>query len=167
MNTNYRHIQTEETSTPVDVMRRWLDKRGFKYDIDDDIILFKTDIPITELTVICGGDPVDLVYIIVRFPVRVPDATRQSIGEFLHRLNYASSRKFWEMDFNDGETRMRGSIDLFSSPLQEMLFEALLRHLLGVASKVFPYLNAVTTRSMKPDFAADQALCALAKANGE
>ena len=171
MNTNDRQIteQTEETATPTDVMRRWLNDCGIRYDYDtdDDIIVFKTDIPSTELTVICGGVPGDLAYLIVRFPVRVPEPARQAVGEFLHRLNYASKRKFWEMDFNDGEVRMRGSTDLFSSPLDEGLFESLLRLLLEMASKAFLYLNAVTTQSMKPDFAADQALCALSERKEE
>lgn len=173
MNTNDRQIiqQTESKNSgkPTDVMRRWLDEKKWKYDYDegDDIITFNMITRSTELAVLCGGEADDHAAVIVRIPVRVPELTRQAVGEFLHRLNFPMKRKFWGMDVDDGEVRMTAITDLFICQLDQELFGSMVQTLLEIANLVFPYLNGVITRSMKPDFAADQAICALTPVNGE
>jgi len=167
MNTNDRQIIEQKdipkSGKPTDVMRRWLDEMECRYDYDDgdDIITFNVNTPSTELTVLCGGTADDCAVVYVRIPVRVPELTRQAVGEFLHRMNYPFKRKIWGMDFNDGEICMASSTDLVSCALDQEFFGSMIQTLLSNARIVFPYLNAVITRSMKPDFAADQALCAL------
>jgi hypothetical protein len=169
MNTNDQQIieQTDiqKSGKPTDVMRRWLDEMECKYDYDEenDIIRFSTNTPSAELTVICSGTADNQAIVIVRIPVRAPELTRHAVGEFLHRMNYPLSR-LWVMDFNDGEICMVDSTDLFNCQLDREIFGSMLKNLLRTARIVFPYLNAVITRSMKPDFAADQAICALTQA---
>lgn len=173
MNTNDRQIieQTEikKSDKPTDVIRRWLDELECKYgyDEEDDLISITINTPNTELTMLCGGTADDYAAVFVRIPVRAPEVTRLAVGEFLHRMNYPLKRQYWGMDFNDGEIRMVATTDLFSCPLDLELFASMMHTLLRTTSKAFPYLNAVITRSMKPDFAADQAHCALTQATEE
>jgi hypothetical protein len=99
--------------------------------------------------------------IVVRLPVRATKEFRASTGEFLHRLNYAAKRKFWEMDYDDGEIRLLAYTDLITGTLTEGLFRSIFNAVTNTADVTFPYLTGVLTGRMAPDFAADQAEAAL------
>ncbi|MCX7869446.1 MAG: YbjN domain-containing protein [Terrimicrobiaceae bacterium] len=178
MNTNDDDLfEGEPESGPASVaseaatttMRRVLDGLNLEYDYDaeDDIISLRVQLETFEAAMFLFGENDDMATLMVRVPVRVPEAVRPAVGEFLHRLNYAGRRKFWEMDYNDGEVRLRATTDTIDAPLSSMMFQAMSQAVLEIADRTFPYLNAVITRSMKPDFAADQAIAALSANAGE
>jgi hypothetical protein len=97
----------------------------------------------------------------VLLPVRATAESRANTGEFLHRLNYHSKRKFWEMDYNDGEIRLTSFTDTVTGPLTEAHFRGILHSMVTTADVVFPYLTSVLSGRMTPDFSADQAQAAL------
>lgn len=154
---------TSESATTT--MRRVLDglKMEYDYDAEDDLISLRVQLETFEASMFLFGENDDMATLMVRLPVRAPESVRPAVGEFLHRLNYAGRRKFWEMDYNDGEIRLRATTDTIDAPLSDMMFQAMSRAVLEIADRTFPYLNAVITRSMKPDFAADQAIAALSE----
>jgi hypothetical protein len=158
-----------EPEPVTSVMRRVLDSLEMIYDhdVEDDVITLRIQLENVEVGVFLYGQNADLACAIVRLPVRAPQAVRPLVGEFLHRLNYAGKRKFWEMDYNDGEIRLRATTDTIDAPLSETMFRAMGRAVLEIADRTFPYLNAVICRSMKPDFAADQAIAALDAGPGD
>jgi len=150
-------------------MRRVLDalKMEYDYDAEDDIISLRVQLETFEAAMFLYGENDDMATIMIRLPVRAPESVRPAVGEFLHRLNYAGRRKFWEMDYNDGEIRLRATTDTIDAPLSDTMFQAMSRAVLEIADRSFPYLNAVITRGMKPDFAADQAIAALSADSSE
>lgn len=153
----------------VATMRRVLDSMSLDYDFDeeDEIISLRVQLENFEAMMFLFGENDDMATLLVRLPVRAPEPVRPAVGEFLHRLNFAGKRKFWEMDYNDGEVRLRATTDTIDAPLSEGMFRAMCRAVLEIADRVFPYLNAVITRSMKPDFAADQAIAAISAGSDE
>ncbi len=54
-------------------------------------------------------------------PIKVPEAKRQDIAEFLTRANYGMVMGNFELDFSDGEIRYKTSIDLAGGSLLTML----------------------------------------------
>jgi len=95
--------------------------------------------------------------IIVNLPVRATPEFRPQTGEFLHRLNFGSKRKFWEFDYNDEEMRLASYTDTLTGPLTKEFFRAILNSLASATDAAFPYLTGVLTGRMSPEFAADQA----------
>ena len=68
----------------------------FAFQEDEDSIFTRVSLKNVEVDVISFGQPDDFAAIIVRLPVRAAPEFRAQAGEFLHRLNYATQRKFWE-----------------------------------------------------------------------
>ncbi len=149
--------------TPAAVMCEVFDQAELKYSLDEEtgVIRLPLRLKNVEINLACWADSDGLATLTIRLPVMAPAESRAGVGEFLHRLNYVGRRKFWEMDYDDGEVRMVANIDTFGSPLQREVFSAVAHALVEIADQSFPYLNAVITRCMKPDFAADQAVAAL------
>jgi hypothetical protein len=114
-----------------------------------------------DVRVICWGRANDIASVVVGLPVRATAESRANTGEFLHRLNYHSKRKFWEMDYNDGEIRLTSFTDTVTGPLTEAHFRGILHSMVTTADVVFPYLTSVLSGRMTPDFSADQAQAAL------
>lgn len=150
--------------TPSAVMREVFDEAELRYSFDEQTGSVRVPLRLrnVEINLICWSDSDGLANLAIRFPVMAPPEARPGVGELLHRLNYVGRRKFWEMDYDDGEIRMVATMDTFGAPLQRDVFSAVAHAIVGIADRTFPYLNAVITRSMKPDFAADQAVAALA-----
>lgn len=86
---------------------------------------------------------------------------RPQAGEFFHRLNFETRRKFWEMDYDSGEMRCSCYTDTISAPLTESLFTSMVQALAHMSDRIFPYVMALISGKMTPDFAADQAIAAL------
>lgn len=124
---------------------------------DDGSIFTRLNLKNLEVHVICFGEPDDLATITVRLPVRAAPEFRAQTGEFLHRLNFNTRRKFWEIDYNDGEIRLAAYTDTMVGPLTDGGFRSLLHCLVMHADTVFPYLTSVLSGRMAPDFSADQA----------
>lgn len=142
-------------------MRSVYQAMEFNFDEEDGAFHLRIKLENMDVEVISWGVPEDLATILVRLPVRATPKFRAQAGEFLHRLNFSSKRKFWEMDYNDGEIRMVGYTDTINGPLTEELFREIFKFMVTTVDTVFPYLANVISGGMKPDFAADQADAAL------
>lgn len=146
---------------PLDVMRQVFRDAEFHFDDEDSRLFLRLKLDCVDVSIVCWGNPDDVATMIVTLPVRATHDIRPQVGEFLHRLNYGSKRKFWEMDYNDGEIRLASHLDTIMGPLTPGLFQALLHHLVKTADTVFPYLTSVLSGRMTPEFAADQAEAAI------
>lgn len=97
----------------------------------------------------------------MKLPVRATEDFRAKAGEFLHRLNCNAKRKFWELDYDDGEIILSAYADMLIAPLYEEHFKELLHSMITTADITLPYLTSVICGRMTPSFAADQADAAI------
>jgi len=154
--------ETEEQIHPLEVMRQAYRAMEITFQEDEGSIFTRLNLKNLEAHVISWGEPDDLATIIVRLPVRAAPEFRAQAGEFMHRLNFNSKRKLWEIDHDDGEIRLAAYTDTMVGPLTEAGFRSLLHCLVMHADTVFPYLTSVLSGRMTPGFAADQAEAATA-----
>jgi len=152
---------TTETPEPLDVMRKVYEDAEFHFEEDEGVLTLRLGLRNLDVIVLCSGQSGDVATLIVRLPIRSTEEFRAETGEFLHRLNYAAKRKFWEMDYNDGEIRLVAYTDIITGPLTEGLFRSIFHTVTSMADVTFPYLTSVLSGRMTPEFAADQAEAAL------
>jgi hypothetical protein len=146
---------------PLETMRRVYKEMEITFEEVDERIATRLFLKNLEVRVLSWGEPNALVTVVVQLPVRAAPEFRAKAGEFLHRLNFNALRKFWEMDYNDGEIRLAGYSDIMDGPLTDDHFRGMLESLITNADVVFPYLTNVLSGSMTPEFAEDQAAAAL------
>jgi hypothetical protein len=152
---------TAEAPEPLDVMRKAYQDAEFHFEEDEGTLTLRLGLKNLDVTVHCWGHAGDVASIIVRLPIRATEEFRARTGEFLHRLNYAAKRKFWEMDYSDGEIRLVAYTDTITGPLTEGLFRSIFHAVTSTADVTFPYLTSVLSGRMTPEFAADQAEAAI------
>ncbi len=153
--------ETQEPPLPLDVMRRVYQEAEFHFEEDEGTLTLNLGLKNLDVAVLCWGHPEDVAMLVVRLPIRATKEFRDRTGEFLHRLNYDSKRKFWEIDYNDGEIRLAAYTDTITGHLTEGLFRSLFHAVTSTADVVFPYLTSVLSGRMTPEFAADQADAAI------
>ncbi len=159
----FREESPSPGSNPVrDTFQRMLDESEVVYEHSGVEGLLRARFSLTgvDVAVTFCGEPDFTGALIVSYPVRVAPEVRPLVGEFLLRANYAATRSLWEMDYEDGEVRLRWSLETSLGPLTVEHARALLGFVLHLAEAFFPFLIAVMSRAMKPDFALDQALAA-------
>jgi len=142
---------------PVDIMREVFREAEFNFDDEEGRLFLRLQLDRVDVQILCLGNPDDVATIIVNLPIRATPEFRPQTGEFLHRLNFGSKRKFWEFDYNDGEMRLASYTDTLTGPLTKEFFRAILNSLASATDAAFPYLTGVLTGRMSPEFAADQA----------
>ena len=152
---------TAEAPEPLDVMRKAYQDAEFHFEEDEGTLTLRLGLKNLDVTVLCWGHAGDVASIIVRLPIRATEEFRAKTGEFLHRLNYAAKRKFWEMDYSDGEIRLVAYTDTITGPLTEGLFRSIFHAVTSTADVTFPYLTSVLSGRMTPEFAADLAEAAI------
>lgn len=152
---------------PLDVIRHALEEGGLRYEDAGDLLMMVVGLRHVEVQVFCSAESDDLVSILVRLPVRATKEYRAAAADFLHRLNWNSRRKFWELEMDDGEIRLAGYTDTLAGPLAPETFQRLLDAILTTADVAFPYLTAVLNGRMNAEFAADQTEAALASLSGD
>ena len=130
--------EAEEQIHPMEVMRRVYREMEITFQEDENTIFTRLNLKNVEVDVISFGQPDDFAAIIVRLPVRAAPEFRAKAGEFLHRLNYATKRKFWEIDNNDGEIRLASFMETMAGPLTGGRFRFLLHYMATHAEAVFP-----------------------------
>jgi len=152
---------TAEVPDPLDVMRDVLRGMEFNFDDADGRLVVHLMLDRLDVKVVCWGNPDDVATILVVLPVRATPEFRPQTGEFLHRLNYGAKRKYWEMDYGDGEIRLAAYTDTLIGPLTGQHFRGMLHSMVRTADIVFPYLTSVLSGRMTPEFADDQAEAAI------
>jgi hypothetical protein len=153
--------ETEAWPEPLDVMRKVLQEAEFHLEEDERNLSLRLGLKNLDVNVICWGRAGDTASVIVGLPIRATEKFRANTGEFLHRLNYVAKRKFWEMDYHDGEIRLVAFTDTITGPLTAELFRSIFHTVTSTADVAFPYLTSVLSGRMTPDFASDQAQAAL------
>lgn len=152
---------------PRAIMEAVYREMEFSFEEDNGVLKVRVALDNMDVQVITWGQPDDVAQVVVRLPVRAKPDFRDKCGEFLHRLNFCTKRKLWEIDYNDGEVRLAAYFDTISAPLTEGIFKSLLQYLFLTADAVFPYLTSVLSGRLTPDFAADQAEAAITAQWGE
>jgi len=146
---------------PLDAMREAFRQLKFEVQDDGDRLSLKMILANLDVVVTSWGDPDDICVMVVNLPIHATPEARARAGEFLHRLNYNSKRKLWEIDYSDGEIRLAAYADTFTGPLTVENFQAWLHAMVQTADAAFPYLTSVLYNRMTPEFAADQAEAAI------
>ena len=152
---------TAEAPEPLDVMRKAYQDAEFHFEEDEGVLTLRLSLKNLDVTVMCMGHAGDVATVIVRLPIRATEEFLAKTGEFLHRLNYAAKRKFWEIDYSDGEIRLVANTDTITGPLTAGLFRSILHTVVSTADVTFPYLTSVLSGRMTPEFAADHAEAAI------
>lgn len=151
----------ESPAHPLDAMREAYRAADLAFEDDQERLVMRLVLETMSVVVISFGEPNDCAQVLVRLPLRAPKKLRAKTGEFLHRLNFGMKRKFWEMDYNDGEIGLSTHFDTSVTPLTRDHFQMVLRGLLQTADTVFPYIAGVVSGLMVPSVADDQAQAAL------
>ena len=135
---------TAEAPEPLDVMRKAYENAEFHFEEDEGTLTLRLGLKNLDVTVITWGHSGDVASIIVRLPIRATEEFRAKTGEFLHRLNYAAKRKFWEMDYSDGEIRLVAYTDTIPAALFN--FDVRVRNTIHIALKSKQPAQVYTTR---------------------
>lgn len=159
MDTNPKK-SNQTQKTPFDIIRKVLQDAEEDFYEDDGVFTFWRRLRNMLVRVSSWVNDSE-VCIGVEIPVIATEEFRSQTGEFLHRINYGEARKFWEIDWTDGEIRLGNHIDLTCGPLIPDFFRGNISIMIGTADVVFPYLTSVLSGRMTPEFAADQAAAAL------
>lgn len=109
-------------------------------------------------------DPQGLCVLVLPVVSDIAPERRQAVGELLHRLDFRETRKLWEFDYNSGDVRLTAYTDVLTITSDTQAYKDLIDLIKTTADVVYPYLTAVLSAKMAPDFAADQANAALAVA---
>ncbi len=161
-----RKTKDQDPSPPTHVMLAWFNEKEMTYNYCEDsrVISANFELNNLEVRVYCGTTSEGAPFLIVKYPMRAPEPIRGAVGEFLLRLNFAAKRSLCELDFNDGEIRLRVVSDLVDEGFTQDHFAVMMGQMLLFADMAYPCLASVMTRAMKPDFAADQAVAAIHEA---
>ena len=79
----------------------------------------------------------------VHCPVKVPQNRLTMVAELLMRINYSLDFGNAEMDFDDGEVRIRASLDVEGGTLVPCMVKNLIHASAGIMDRLFPHLLKV------------------------
>lgn len=86
----------------------------------------------------------------VQAPVRVPEAARLAVAEYLTRANYGLRIGNFEMDFDDGEVRYKSSIDFEGATLSAELVRHAIYPAAQTMDRYLPGMMAVVYGGKSP-----------------
>ena len=89
-------------------------------------------------------------------PIRAPDKKRAAVAEFITRANYGMVIGNFEMDYEDGEIRVKCSIDIEGSELTEPLVCSAVYWAVMMMDKYLPGLLKVIGGNTPPAEAIDE-----------
>lgn len=106
-------------ATPQELVLKYLDDKGWNYDIPEDTVLrIFTGTDAGRWVFLIDVDPeLQSVLCLSVFPDAVPEAQRSQVAEHLTNLNYNLAFGNFEMDEEDGDLRFRTSLLYGSSPV--------------------------------------------------
>lgn len=82
--------------------------------------------------------------------VKVPEAKRHRVAEFLTRANYGLIIGNFEMDYEDGEIRYKTSVDVGEDRLQAEIMKPLVYINVAMMDRYLPGIMAVTHGNVSP-----------------
>ncbi|MBN1260177.1 MAG: YbjN domain-containing protein [Anaerolineae bacterium] len=83
--------------------------------------------------------------------VKVPDAQRAAVAEFLTRANYGLRIGNFEMDFSDGDVRYKSSLDFEGTELLPTLIKNAIYPAVQTMDRYLPGLMAVIYAGKSPE----------------
>jgi hypothetical protein len=89
------------------------------------------------------------VLVYTTYPVLIPAPRRQEVGEAIARINYSLIYGNLDMDFNDGEVRVRTIVEA-ETAIPDPMIERALASNLGTAGKFFAPILAVAFGNAAP-----------------
>ncbi len=92
----------------------------------------------------------DLVKCFTLYPVRVPEAKRIAVAEYLTRANYGLLFGNFELDFTDGEVRFRTSMNTDDAAINSVVARHLVQQNVNVADRYFSGLLRVVYGGLDP-----------------
>lgn len=82
------------------------------------------------------------------FPVNVPENLRREMAELIIRVNYMLFWGSFEMDFDDGEVRLKTSIIYEDIMLTDKVLEHIIKGNIAIMDKRFELLNEFITQKI-------------------
>jgi len=141
-----------------DAVTAFLDEEGWSYEAQAGsagraearlYFRFTSESAQFDVWIVCNEETERLCVLSV-LPVVVPEAMRLSIAEFIARANFGIVVGNFELDFQDGEVRMRTSADVEDTPISHTFVRNLLIANLGTADRYFPGFVKVLYSNMEP-----------------
>lgn len=90
------------------------------------------------------------------FPETAPEEQRLAMAEFMTRVNYTLTVGNFEMDFSDGEIRLKTSIDVEGDRLSMALFRQLTVANVTMMDRYLPGIKAIIKGDLSPEQASAQ-----------
>lgn len=84
-------------------------------------------------------------------PVKISEASRLEMAEFLTRANYGMNIGNFEMDFSDGEVRFKSSLDFEGTGLTKALIHRAIYPAVQMMDKYMPGILQVMTGAQSPE----------------
>jgi hypothetical protein len=133
---------------------RFLDEKGLVHEAVPERGFHAVPYRITDASVRVILDALDDgdrsgVLALALLPVRVPERRRAAVGEALCRINFESCNGTFEMDFTDGELRVRTFADL-GAGFSDAIVDRALGTAIVAADKYFAALMAVAFGNADP-----------------
>jgi hypothetical protein len=104
-----------------------------------------------------GYDQGEKILIYSMYPIRVPALRLQAISELLARANYGMTLGNFELDWKDGEVRLKTSLDLAGDTWSERMFEKIFSTNLGTANRYMAAIYGVAFGDVSPQLAIEVA----------
>jgi hypothetical protein len=102
-------------------------------------------------------DQGEKILIYSMYPIRVPALRLQAISELLARANYGMTLGNFELDWKDGEVRLKTSLDLAGDTWSERMFEKIFSTNLGTANRYMAAIYGVAFGDVSPQLAIEVA----------
>ena len=158
-------VEAGHVSEPVkslfDTVAAYLDTADWNYSAFEDKGYFSAGCHIKDGNIRVIIDVYEVkdwqrVIVYSTFPVFVPELRRAAIAESLTRINHRTVYGNLEMDFKDGEIRVRTTVEA-ASGLGNTMIERVMDSNFGTANRFFAPLLAVAFGNAAPDTVLDMA----------
>ncbi len=133
-------------TTVYDTLLGWFEAEGWPLDRHDDEGWFCSAFSGQSVAmglVAQARDDLDIALLYAVPPIRVPEALRGRVAEFITRANYGLLIGNFELDFADGEVRYKASIDVEDAALSPALVEGMVRACCATVDRYYPGLVAI------------------------
>ena len=139
-------------TTVMQTVREVLDALKWSYSVDEERKLIATRVNGNNgdwrCMAFCGA--ADQFFILNICPGRVPPARRAACAELLTRINYDHDNCCFEMDFKDGEVRVRSSSPVVEGAIQRAAVEHVLFSNCAAIDRFLPAIMAVIFGDRSP-----------------
>ena len=146
-------IRASPMSYVLDIFESNLHDLEWRYQLDEEreIIRFGVNCANGSFEVIIHvATELDLVKCFTLYPVRVPEAQRPTVAEYLTRANYGLLFGNFELDYTDGEVRFRTSMNTDDAAINSVVARHLVQQNVNTADRYFNGLLRVVYGALDP-----------------